>query len=533
MNEYKMNKLLDINKVLTESLQLKEILKNVILAASKLIEISDVLIIYLYDEVTNKLYLAEGKGIDQFALKGISFSPGESIAGKIFMDKQSKLFLSEEEIDYYMQSMNKDNYRHYLAGVYHKKIKSAFGVPIINQDTCYGVVIVDNFDKDGVFTKEDMQIIDRIADQSAIAIGHAKLYQTMKEKNELLLKSISIHSQFYQFIIEGRGIKHVIKLLEQIIPSKVDFSLEIEKKDNIFPIVRGFETLGCLQLDYPIGNFTHIDQTAIEQASLAIGLELIKKNALFEKEIHFRESVFNQLTSSISERDFQQAISFVHWKKEWPVQAVILEGKNVPLWDTEKITDKERFVQSIEEVFRSMQVKPLIFTRAMQLVIIIPNIRKGILQQLIDEIDEKKNPKSIYFGIGRETVIANLMVSYEEALRSIGYAKQHKINQVEYSMLGIERLLYEVEEDTLTLFMKDTLQNLLPIDPIVLATIQTFIATDRNHKKTSEQLHIHPNTLYQRLKKIEKTLNINLDNEKSWINLVIALQIYVGQDNII
>src|SRR5699024_10314315 len=250
-------------------------------------------------------------------------------------------------------------------------------------------------------------------------------------------------------------------------------------------------------------------------------------------EIHFRESVFNQLTSSISERDFQQAISFVHWKKEWPVQAVILEGKNVPLWDTEKITDKERFVQSIEEVFRSMQVKPLIFTRAMQLVIIIPNIRKGILQQLIDEIDEKKNPKSIYFGIGRETVIANLMISYEEALRSIGYAKQHKINQVEYSMLGIERLLYEVEEDTLTLFMKDTLQNLLPIDPIVLATIQTFIATDRNHKKTSEQLHIHPNTLYQRLKKIEKTLNINLDNEKSWINLVIALQIYVGQDNII
>lgn len=531
MDMYKMNKLLDINKVLTASLQLDEILKNVMVAASELIDISDVLIIYLYDEETDKLYLAEGKGIEQSELQNIAFSPGESITGKVFVDKQSKLFSSEAEIDYYMRNMTEENYTHYFAGVHQRKIKSAFGVPIINKDTCYGVVIVDNFNGDGVFTTEDMQIIERIADQSAIAIDHARLYQATKEKNELLRKSISIHNQFYQFIIEGRGIDHVIQLLEQIIESKVLFTTEVDENSSVFPIVRGNETLGNLQLDQPIDDFAPMDQIAIEQASLAIGLELIKKNALFEKEIHFREAVFNQLISSISERDLQQAISYVQWEKSWRVQTLVLEGKDAPLWDTDKIIGKERFVQSIEKVAKNMRVRPLIFTRALQLVVIIPTFRSGALQQLMNEIKQIWKEKLIYYGIGRETSIANLTVSFEEALRSIGYAKQHGLEQVEYSMLGIERLLYEVEEDKLSLFMEDKLQQLLPLDPVLLKTIQTFISTNKNHKQTAEQLHIHPNTLYYRLKKMESTLGIHFDHEKDWLDFVIALQIYVAGNN--
>jgi len=531
MDSYKMNKLLDINKMLTASLQLNEILQNVIIAASELIEVSDVLIIYLYDETSNTLYLAEGKGIDKAALQQIAFAPGESIAGKIFADKQSKLFASEAEIDYYMKNMTEENYRHYFAGVHEQKIKSAFGVPIINQDTCYGVVIVDNFRVDGVFTEEDRQIIERIADQSAIAIDHAYLYQATKEKNELLRKSISIHNQFYQFIIEGRGIDHVLQLLEKIIHSKVTFMTDVQTGETIFPIVRGQEALGYLQLERRVADFTNIDQIAIEQASLAIGLELIKNNALFEKEIQFREAVFNQLTASISERDLQQAISYIGWEKDWQVQSLVLEGRETPLWNIDQIIDKERFIQAIEKLAQNMGIKPLIFTRAMQLVIILPIFRSGVLQQFINEIGQTSKDKQIYYGIGRATSIKHLTISFEEALRSIGYAKQHQVEQVEYSMLGLERLLHEVKDDTLTLFMQDKLNPLLPLDSVLLTTIQTFIATNKNHKQTAAQLHIHPNTLYYRLKKMEQTLEVDFDNEKEWIDFVIALQIYVSHHN--
>src|SRR5699024_12165863 len=92
------------------------------------------------------------------------------------------------------------------------------------------VVVVDNFSKDNIFTKEDMQVIETIADQSAIAIDNAKVYQAVKEKNELLKKSISIHNQFYKFIIEGRGMEYVIQLLEILIYSYVNFRLRYYDK---------------------------------------------------------------------------------------------------------------------------------------------------------------------------------------------------------------------------------------------------------------------------------------------------------------
>lgn len=528
---YKLKKLLDINNMLTKSLQLDEILKNVISSASELIEVSDVLLIYLYDDTRNKLYLAEGQGIYKQALEKIAFSPGESIAGKVYAEKQSKLFSSEEEIDFYMENMTQENYAFYSAGVHQRKIKSAFCVPIITKEKCYGVVVVDNFNQDGVFTKEDMEVIERIAKQSAIAIDNAKAYQEVKEKKDMLEKSISIHNQFYQFIIDGRGMNHVIQLLEKIISSTVTFHSYFDATDDCaFPIVRGDDILGCLKLDEPVDELLYMDQLALEQASLAIALQLIKNNALFEKEIHFHEAVFNQIISRVSERDLQHAISYVKWQKDWNVQCMILEGKQIPLWDTEQIIDKERFIQSIENIVKSKRMTPLIFTRALQLIVIIPTFRKTTLQELIEEITIKWGNKNIYFGIGRATSIADLQVSFEEAIRSINYAKQYDVNQVEYSMLGIERLLYEVNDDTLTLFMEDKLQTLLNMDQHYMTTLQMFISTNKNHKQTAQQLHIHPNTLYHRLRKIEKTLKLDLNDNKSWIDLVIALKIYVARN---
>src|SRR5699024_9687315 len=154
-----------------------------------------------------------------------------------------------------------------------------------------------------------------------------------------------------------------------------------------------------------VADFTNIDQIAIEQASLAIGLELIKNNALFEKEIQFREAVFNQLTASISERDLQQAISYIGWEKDWQVQSLVLEGRESPLWDIDQIIDKERFIQAIEKHAQNMGIKPLIFTRAMQLVIILPIFRSGVLQRFINEIGKISKDKQIYYGIGRATSI--------------------------------------------------------------------------------------------------------------------------------
>lgn len=523
----KMTKLLELNKILTRSLRLEEVLENLVLAAKELVEVADVLIIYLYNGDTDTLSFAEGAGVNKEDLECLSFRPGESIAGKVFQQKAPKLFTSENEIDDYMGNMSEDNYRYYLEGVGRRKIKSAFCVPIVNKDTCLGVVAVNNFNQNGVFSADDMQIIEMLADQSAIAIDNSNVYQALKEKNDLLKQSFAIHDRFYKTLIEGLGVEEVLVLLEGMISSSVTFHGNPADQEHqfLFPVGRDTDLLGQLVLEKPFTEFAEIERAAIEQASLVIALEIIKENAVHAKEIHFREEVFNQLL----EGDLYQALQYIRWNPHWTVQCLIMEGKEAPLWNADRLVDKESFVKTVEHAASSVCPDSLIFTKAFQLIVIVPVFRESVVPDLIEGIRALwSGRREFHFGIGRQIPVGELYVSYKEAARSVNYAKRHGADVVEYTRLGIERLLSEVNPEVLTMFEKDKLGKLKAMDPVYLETLGCLIETDKNHKKTAERLHIHPNTLYYRLKKIEETLQISLTHGQEWMDLVIAFKLFVS-----
>jgi len=533
MDLYKANKLLEINKMLTQSLHLNEILHNLIQAVSELVEVADVIIIYLYDEGTKTLRFAKGEGVNEERLALVSFAEGESITGKVFVNKRPKLFTSRIEIEEYMKDMTEANTRYYYEGVQQRNVKSSFCVPVMNKERCLGVVVVNNYKQDSIFTAEDMNVIEVVAGQSAIAIDNAKVYEHLQQKNMMLERSISIHSTFYRLLIEGRGIDTVLSLLERMIGSAVSYhsNLEVKEDVNSFPIQKGMDRLGYLSLIKPFENFTEMEQITIEQASLSIALELIKENALYEKEIHFREQVFNQLLEGISGKELEYALNYVKWRSDTCIQCLIMEGNQKPLWEIDKLIGKEQLVKSVEQKLQSERIDPLIFTRAFQLIMILPKSPKQSMQDLLESIRRIwPGDQDIVYGIGRETTIQELAVSYKEATRSIGYAKRYDIPVVEYSMLGIERLLYEVDQELLERFMNDKLHGLQTVDSSMVKTLQLFIQFNKNHKRTAKELHIHPNTLYYRLKKVEGLLEIDFTNEKDWIDLVVAFRIY-GEHN--
>lgn len=530
MDLYKANKLLEINKMLTQSLQLNEILHNVIQAACVLVEVADVIIIYLYDEETKSLRFAKGEGVNEEALASVAFAEGESITGKVFVHQQSKLFTSRVEIEQHMENMTEENAHFYYEGVQQRSVKSTFCVPILNKDRCLGVVVVNNYKQDSIFTAEDMNVIEVVAGQSAIAIDNAKVYEHLQQKNLLLEKSISIHNTFYQLIIEGRGIETVLSLLERMIGSSVSYHdyLDETEEEYPFPIRRGLDTLGFLSLGQPFKEFSEMEKITIEQASLSIALELIKENALYEKEIHFREQVFNHLMEGISGRELEAALHYVNWRADTRIQCLIIEGNQKPLWDVEQLIEKEKLVKSVEQTIRLERVAPLIFARAFQLIVILPTSSEHTVQELLSNIRQLWLSNSdIVFGIGRETTIQELSLSYKEASRSVGYAKRYHIPVVEYSMLGFERLLYEVDQELLERFMNDKLRLLQTANQTLIHTLKLFIQSNKNQKQTAKELHIHPNTLYYRLKKVEELLEIDFTNEKDWIDFVVAFRIYV------
>src|SRR5690625_562526 len=525
----KVKKLLTINKMLTQSINIDKILDNVIVAASELIELAGMFIIYLYDEKTNRLQFAEGKGIDKKFFKKITITPGESLEGKTFVSKKSKLVTAKQEICQYIENLSEKNFQHFAQGVQYQNITCTLAVPIVNNNKCYGVVVVNHMNQDGQFSEEDMEVIEIVASQIAIAIEHSRIYEHLREKNKLLKQSISIHDRFYRLIIEGKGMDKVTQLLERMINSPVSFALTLNdsESENVFPVVRGNEILGYLKLQQPVSSFSYMEQIAIEQASLSIAIELIKNNTVFEQEIVYREKIFKQIIEKDSEQDLYYALQYLKWNKNWKVQCLIMEGKDSSLWKREKLVDKERFIHSVERITQSLGFRSLTFARGFRLIIIIPKLQNDSMGILIREMRKQFNEMKIIYGIGRETTIDNLELSYHEAVRSVGYAKLHQIELVEYASLGIERLLYEVDEDILNMFIHDKLRNLSTLDESFIDTLQYFIKMNKNHKQTAELLHIHLNKLNYQLQKIEEVLQIDFDDEKDWIDLVIAFRLYI------
>ncbi|WP_198516172.1 PucR family transcriptional regulator, partial [Lysinibacillus xylanilyticus] len=62
-------------------------------------------------------------------------------------------------------------------------------------------------------------------------------------------------------------------------------------------------------------------------------------------------------------------------------------------------------------------------------------------------------------------------------------------------------------------------------DESLLETLRCYIHQNRSISKTASALHIHQNTLYHRLEKIEQLLNRNLHNPAHYLEVHLALHL--------
>ncbi|MDC3423407.1 helix-turn-helix domain-containing protein [Aquibacillus sp. 3ASR75-11] len=532
-NTNKVDKLLEINHLLTKSLDIEVILQTLVEEARNLLEVSDTVILYLFDPVDKVLRVAEGVGINKEIMKHIAFLPGESLTGKTYNSRESQLYAQEDILKENMANMSRDNYHYYFEGVFQRHIKSAFAVPLLYQDECLGVLIVDNFENDGYFTDEDIRVIEVIADQSAIAIVHSNLFRDLKERNEQLRNSVDIHKKFTKAILEGGGVDTILSLLSRILNTYAIFQDEVEQEStSAFPIIRGRETMGYIKLEKKMSDLSPLEVVAVEHAATALALELVKINTIYEKELHFREEVFQQMIEGIPRGDIRRIERYVGWSVKSDLVCIVLEGKQKQLWSEKSLLDKERFIRSLEGISQIVAGSSFVLTKMFQAILIIPVTKGNIVELMVERIKRQwRDQKDIIFGVGRKGGLNQLGNSYREALDAVKYGKITGESFVDYSNLGVERLLQKVDSTTLSFFVDDKIGPLLTMESLYLETLGAFIRLNKNHKETASMLHIHPNTLYQRIKKIEKALDASIDIESDWLNIVIAYNLYVS-DNI-
>jgi len=165
----------------------------------------------LYDAGDNKLqvkvvYGLKDKKQEEDINNGIieckKMSPDSGIAGKVFTEKRSIITNLGGQDPRFNQFAGDNN------------VSSLICVPLIAKGECIGIINITNKKNGKLFNKKDLEFVEALANQAAIAVDNAQLYELATKDG---LTKLYIHRHFY-FLLENemkrvQRYHHVLSLI--------------------------------------------------------------------------------------------------------------------------------------------------------------------------------------------------------------------------------------------------------------------------------------------------------------------------------
>lgn len=163
----------------------------------------------------------------------------------------------------------------------------------------------------------------------------------------------------------------------------------------------------------------------------------------------------------------------------------------------------------------------------------------AITEQEVDEIvagmshrAKRRMPEiPLYVGVGsRMTDISNLHVGYSRAKAAVQMAKKRKKDWFYFDQMGLYRLLYMVDDNSLLKEMaEEPLKALLEYDrkhhANYVDTLELYLKHNGSIQAVSEEMFTHRNTVIYRMNKIKELLGTNLEQTEERIPYQIAYYI--------
>jgi signal transduction histidine kinase len=167
-----MNSLLEISQNVISTLELDEVLRRVIKAAITAIGPAEKGTLHLLDKEQEELAVRASVGFSPETVAVARFKPGEGYTGWVFAHQQP-LIVSNVKADPRTKPID-------LLEVHEER--SALCVPLIVQDRTIGTVTLDNVSRYNAFTPEHLDLLTVFANQVAVAIENARLYERAQQE---------------------------------------------------------------------------------------------------------------------------------------------------------------------------------------------------------------------------------------------------------------------------------------------------------------------------------------------------------------
>lgn len=202
----------------------------------------------------------------------------------------------------------------------------------------------------------------------------------------------------------------------------------------------------------------------------------------------------------------------------------------------------DEILLAMKEHISQMEEKIIIFPFQDQLVVLLEDGENRSISQRkkhvvevalqLSKVTANISHCQCFIGIGKwYQDTTHLNKSYQEAKMALQFGAiwfEHK--QVYHiNDLGVLRLLIQIHQEILRDYKDEYLLPLIESDresgTDYIKTLQVYIQQKGKINEVSDVLYVHPNTLRNRIKKIEELTGIDLQDPEEFMNLIVAVKI--------
>ncbi|MBI3287433.1 MAG: GAF domain-containing protein [Chloroflexi bacterium] len=219
---------------ITRQLDLPRVLERIIQRAVGLVQ-GRFGQIYLYDEVRQELRSSVTYNLPD-SIWGFVLKPGEGLTGKILLSRKP---LIVTDYDAWMGRFPKVP----PGIVYH-----AAGVPVEHGDHVLGIFWVGRSREDPPFTEQDIQLMTLFANQAAVAIANAQLYEESQQRGKELARLYETSLDVTSQLDLSQVLRAIVRRTAEIVQAREG---EVVVYDPQERVIRAFLSMGLAEAGIP------------------------------------------------------------------------------------------------------------------------------------------------------------------------------------------------------------------------------------------------------------------------------------------
>ena len=287
-----------------------------------------------------------------------------------------------------------------------------------------------------------------------------------------------------------------------------------------------------------------VDKLLLEQGALACSLYLFNERTRIQTELRMQGDLLdNILSNSMTFEEISKKSYYVGFQLKAPYFMIAISLNHKKLTIRDELDFNDKLIKEISQYLKDRKINALVGQKSGNMNIFLSedmllksnNSKKKFCQALHDFCSIKYPSRDFTFGISSSTArIEEASQLYEESTTSLQIANHYQ-KVVFFEFLGIEGIMFQMENDRLQKFIKMRLGSLIEEDKHkdmeLTKTLFHYLNNGCNINKTARAINFSITGLRYRIQKINELLetDINIPDVGYQIYLSLKLLIYWGE----